>query len=289
MNTLTTNLPFWCLNPATPGQANNAQLSCVWHMDLGKKADHWDLYAQYTQAQLRQEIQSHWSAWQLYKPTAQYAPWLWAVKVYLWRFPLDTDFAHELRESMGPLWLAHVRHNEDDWAWLAREHKRMPLDALATLLSILPVHPVGRSLVLNIPPLFGGMNVFEHSATDGRAQLFRQPATLLLQTYCATLLAPTAHFYPRWRAFLICMNNSLRVARRKKKDSFPHVQRLLEKASLQLGLTPRTLWKGYDEKWIEFAKNKECTSLEMWDTLVKEFQAPPDWRARLVAGAKMSK
>lgn len=280
---------YWALDPKTPGKAHLASLlSCVWLLDSGAKASHWDLYSQYTQAQLRQEIQSHWDAWQACKPTPSYAPWLWAVKVYLWRFPLDTQFVQDLRQSMGPAWLLHVRHNDDDWAWLAQEHQKMPLDTLARLLSALPVHPVGSALVLAIPPLFegfGSLAFIDSNATE-REELAREPSCLLLQRYMSALLSADTHFYPRWRAYLICLNNAVRAARRKKKGAFAHIQIVLEKASLHLGLTPRTLWKGYDDKWIAFTKNKECVSLKVWDNLVQEFQAPPDWRARLLATNK---
>ncbi len=285
MTLSSTVLDYWALDPTTPGKARLASLlSCAWSLDLGDKASHWDLYAQYTQPQLRQEIQSHWEAWQTYKPTAQYTPWLWAVKVYLWRFPLDTQFAEEFRQSMGPVWLLHVRHNDDDWAWLAKENKNMPLDTLVRLLSVLPAHAVGNSLVLDIPPLFEGLDTHWFDSNDTESdELAREPSCLLLRRYAHTLLSADTHFYPRWRAFLICLNNSVRAARRKKKGAFPHIQIILEKTSMHLGLTPRTLWKGYDEKWIAFTKNKECLSLKAWDELVREFQAPADWRARLLA------
>ena len=254
----------------------------VWHLDPGPQQENWGLYEAYPQDQLRHEVISNWQSWIWLRPVAYYVPWIWALKVYLWRFPLDTELVEELRHAMGPFWLMHVRHSEEDWVWLYGMRNLMPVNAMALLLSLLPSHSVGQAIVVDIPPIFEDYNAEELHNKSPTDCVLSQTALGLLNNYGDVLLHPKAHFYPRWRALLICLNNSLRNAREgKKKMVNAFVQETLERSCDWLGLTPRTLWKGFDASWIEFAKEKNCTSLQLWDAEVAAFSSGRDWRERL--------
>lgn len=274
---------FWQMLSSHPGQCNQQLLASVWQLDLGPKKEHWDLYATYTQEQLRHEIQSHWEAWKFYRPIASYVPWVWALKVYLWRFPLDTELFSQLRQDMGPFWLMHVRHSDEDWAWLYSVRETIPMNEMALLLGLLPTHPTGEALAVEISPVFDGYEggEFVNDTTFERLVL-SQSAMGILHKYGHVLLHSDAYFYPRWRALLICLYNSLRKIRDQKKKTAGSVsQEILDRACQWIGLTPRTLWKGFDEAWVTFAKSQNCTSLVSWDAYVIEFSRPRNWRERL--------
>lgn len=279
--------PFWQRQPNTSGDCDERILSQVWTLNVGLQHEHWNLYAAYSQEHLRQEIVSNWHAWLAVRPVVSYVPWVWALKVYLWRFPLDTALAEELRLDMGPFWLIHVRHSEEDWLWLYSMRTHIPVNALVPLLGLLPAHPVGQALVVDFPPAFEGYHSRELQHHKQRLQIvLAQPAVGLLENYGDVLLHPAAHFYPRWRALLVCLHNSLRALRKeKKKPTNSLVQNVLEKSCAWLDLTPRTLWKGFDPDWVAFAKERNCTSLDLWDAAVVDFSAPKDWRQRLRAEA----
>jgi hypothetical protein len=42
----------------------------------------------------------------------------------------------------------------------------------------------------------------------------------------------------------------------------------------------------FDDTWIEFVKDKDCTSLELWDALVVKFLQPKTWREKLYHDAQ---
>lgn len=277
--------PFWQVQNSQSGCCDERLLMQVWHLDPGPQQDHWSLYAAYPQEQLRHEVVSNWQAWGRSRPVVSYVPWVWALKVYLWRFPLDTQFFEELRHEMGPFWLMHVRHSEEDWTWLYAMRNRTPMNALALVLSLLPAHPVGQALVVDIPPIFEGYSADEINNKSRVNCVLSQTALGLLHNYGDVLLHPQAHFYPRWRALLICLGNSIRDARKgKKKAVNPFVQEALDRSCDWLELTPRTLWKGFDSSWVDFAKEKDCTSLDSWDIYVATFSSSKDWRERLRQG-----
>lgn len=284
MTNYSTQLPFWHLVKETPGLCNERVLSRVWSLDAGAKDDHWGLYSTYTQEQLRYEIVSHWNAWGVYKPTPSYVPWTWALKVYLWRFPIDTSFLDKLRQEMGPFWLVHIRHNEDDWSWLYDVKDQMTRGCMARLLGILPVHTVGEILALGLPPVLDSVT---HDDDLQAEALPHNPALPLLQKYGHVLLHSEAHFYPRWRAFLICLHNNLKHFRKNKsKVSQDYAQGVLDNSCTWLQLTSRTLWKGFDAAWIEMVKPMNCRSLTRWDEQVQLFMQPKSWRDQLRAGAR---
>lgn len=290
MTTSSTESPFWCLVDTTPGHCNERVLSRVWSLDLGHKNDHWNLYNGYTQEQLRHEILSHWNAWGIYKPTPSYVPWVWALKVYLWRFPIDTPFLERLRREMGPFWLLHIRSNDDDWAWLYSVKDQMSRGCMASLLGMLPVHNIGEILAVEIPPALDSAD-YDHDDDDISADIFAQNSGLpLLKKYGHVLLHQDAKFYPRWRAFLICSHNNLKHFRKQKhKLNQAFAQSVLDDSCALLQLTTRTLWKGFDEAWIGFAKPLNCRSLTTWDHLVKRFTQPKTWQEQLRAGTANKK
>lgn len=278
---------FWQMQKDKPGQCDERLLSQVWSLDLGPVQDHWNLYTTYSQEQLRYEVRTHWNAWQAYCSFASYNPWVWALKVYLWRFPLDTDFMNTLRQEMGPFWLMHVRHSDDDWKWLYSMRDTAPMNAMTLVLGLLPAHPIGEAMAVGIPPLFDGYTASSLSTNLSHRDLtLSHPALGLLDRYGNVLLHEDAHFYPRWRATLICLHSSLldlRNGTEKKKTANSFAQTVLERGCRWLELTPRTLWKGFDNAWVEFAKSKKCLSLETWDFAVKEFSRPKNWREQLRA------
>ena len=245
------------------------------------------MYTTYSQEQLRYEVQTNWNAWQAHSFVASYTPWVWALKVYLWRFPLDIAFLDTLRQEMGPLWLVHVRHSADDWTWLYSIRSTVPMNAMILVLSLLPAHPIGEAMAVAIPPLFNGYTARELLVNLSHRDLtLSHPALGLLDRYGNVLLHEAAHFYPRWRATLICLHSSLTNLRNgpeKKKTANSFAQIVLERGCRWLELTPRTLWKGFDNAWIEFAKSKKCFSLETWDSAVKEFSQSKSWREQLRA------
>lgn len=274
--------PFWQSQDNDTGHCDERIVSQIWSLDIGPKENHWDLYASYSQENLRHEVESNWSAWPATRPVNSYVPWVWALKVYLWRFPLDIEFFKKMRHDMGPFWLLHVRHSDNDWAWFYSMRPRVPVNVQVSLLGMLPTHPVGKALAVDIPPVFEGCEAFELFRKDRSSFVMSQPALALLDNYGDVLLHPDSHFYPRWRAMLICVYNSLLQQRKnKKKTTNSLVQDTLEKSCTWLVLTPRTLWKGFDAAWIDFAKNKACTSLDAWDAQVVAFSEPKDWRSRL--------
>ena len=61
----------------------------------------------------------------------------------------------------------------------------------------------------------------------------------------------------------------------------PFVKEALTRSSNWLGLTPKTLTKGFDTAWVEFTKSNPCTSLESWDANVALFTRSLNWRERL--------
>lgn len=284
-----TNPAFWQMQKKEPGKCNERLLMRVWSLDLGPQQDHWNLYAAYSQEQLRYEVKTYWNAWQTYCFVPPYNPWVWALKVYLWRFPLDTEFTDALRQEMGPFWLMHVRRSDDDWKWLYSMRDTVPMNAMILLLSLLPAHAVGEAMAVTIPPSFDGCTEKDLSPSTSLRELTLAHAGLgLLIRYGHVLLHEEAHFYPRWRATLICLNNSLQrlnhAAKRKKSTESP-AQLVLERGCKWLDLTPRTLWRGFDKLWMKYAESQQCVSLGSWDAAVYEFTRPKNWREKLRADA----
>ena len=279
--------PFWQRQHTPDGNCDENAVMQMWRVDIGLQQDYWSVYAEYSQEQLRQEITTNWQSWTIARPIALHAPWVWAVKVYLWRFPLDTVFAEDLRNVMGLFWIMHVRHSDDDWAWLYAMRTNIPMHAVAHALSLLPAHRIGSALAMEIPPVFEGYSPKNDTFyTTHTGFLLSQPALALLNNYSDVLLHEAAPFYPRWRALLICLYNSLQKEKRKKNAKANlFVHKVFDDSLKLLNLTTRTIWKGFNPAWITMARRRSCTSLELWDAAVVDFSRPTNWREQLQKSA----
>lgn len=275
-------MPFWKNKYPAIDAASERLLRSVWNTTLGKKDIYWTAYSAYSQQELRHEIETQWHAWIAYQHSTDYPsvstflPWLWALKLYLWKYPLDTELAIALREEMGPLWMLHVRHNNDDWHWLYQNRKDMPRHALTPILGLLSPHPIGAALAVEIPPMVSYEEVYatEHDL------ICAEPAFGLLKNYGDVILHPESFFYPRWRALLLCAYYGTLTYKPpgKIKDPLPGI--LLDACDL-LNLTPRTLWRGFDPSWVAHAKPLRITSLSVWDKEIKIFETPSPWTEQL--------
>ena len=228
----------------------------------------WGDFQHYSDEQLRERVEQGWSEWLLADKSPQPEDWVMAAKTYLWRRPLDTQWAEDWRERMGPFWVLRVRCNSDDWAWIYHQRARMGMPVIVRLLQFLPAHRVGSALVVEIFPQWG----YNDQAPVADWKILCD----LLDKYGDVVLHPEHWLFPRWRAAIVCLSFDARLlgggasmlARRKRQKA------TIEKACGWLRISPRTILRGYDSAWVKYvqALEKPPRNLIEWDRMVQEFE-----------------
>lgn len=232
-----------------------------------------DLYNSYSQSDLLGFIEQSWND----MAKVGECPWMWALKMYIEKYPKDIQAIEGLRHKMGPLWLYAIRQNNDDWEWLYKNRLKMNWSTIAILLQALEYHALGEKMALEHAPMLDVVYV-QHSSKKVFAAQY--PSLGVLDRYGAVVLRENAPFYMRWRALLICLYNNIARYRASKNDS--HFANIVFLRSCKiLGITARSLWKDFEPSWRDYAKPLRIQDLENWDTKRYTFLSPTSWQERL--------
>ena len=261
------NLQYWEIVSGDETRMVREELR--WTMLYGREpAVQWGDCQHYSDEQLRARVEEGWLTWQKVDGSHPPEDWLMAAKTYLWRRPLDTAWAEDWRERMGPFWVLRIRCNSDDWAWIYHQRARIGMPVMVRLLQCLPAHRVGSALAVDIFPQWG----YNDESPGPDWEIICD----LLDKYGDVVLHPEHWLFPRWRAAVACLSfDARRLGSTPRSRARKQRQKAtIEKACAWLRISPRTILRGYDSAWVKYvqALEKPPRNLIEWDRMVQEFE-----------------